>query len=74
MTGDHFGNPEFFDPILFDLADDGQFSAELDNLFRGEIGDSQGLKNRINHVNASCHEVNIRSVHDLTNTAATVSS
>lgn len=75
MAGEHFGNPEFFDPILFNLADDSQFSAELDDLFRGEIGDGQGLKNRANYVNASCHpEVNIRSVHDLANAAATVSS
>lgn len=72
MAGEHFRNPEFFDPVLFSLADDSQFSAELDNLFRGEISDGQGLKNRINYVNASCNpEVNIRSVHDLANAAAT---
>lgn len=55
MAGEHFRNPEFFDPILFSLADDSQFSTELDNLFRGEINDGQGLKNRLNYVNASCH-------------------
>jgi len=75
MAGEHFRNPEFFDPILFSLADDSQFSAELDNLFGGEVSDGQGLKNRINYIDASCHpEVNIRSVHDLANAEATVSS
>lgn len=69
MASEHFRNPEFFDPILFSLADDSQFSTELDNLFRGEISDGQGLKNRLNHVNASCHpEVG------LANAATTVSS
>lgn len=75
MAGEHFGNPEFVDPILFNLADDSQFSAELDNLFGGGIGDGQGLKTRVNYVNTSCHpEVNIRSVHEPANPAATVSS
>src|SRR5204863_6184923 len=58
MADEHSGNPEYIDPILFGLADDSQFSANLDNRFSLENADIfRNLEDGMNIFGASYPEI-----------------